>query len=83
MDREWCLIGIKKASKLNKDEIYKDFSTVVRERRRDEDGLFVQMYGPEIKSNLANEISFKSNHVQPLGMSMDSSKLEKTIKESF
>ena len=49
MDKEGCLIGIKKISKLNKDELYKEFSTVVRERRRDDDGLFVSMYGPDIK----------------------------------
>lgn len=50
MDKEFCLIGVKKASKLTKEEIYKEFSNIVRDRRRDDDGIFVSMYGPDIKT---------------------------------
>lgn len=49
MDKDYCLTGIKKAVKLAKDEIYKDFSTVVRERKKDNLGIFYEKYGAEFK----------------------------------
>jgi hypothetical protein len=47
MDREYCLTGVRKATRLTKDDIYKDFSNVVRERKKDGLGLFYMKYGPE------------------------------------
>lgn len=49
MDKDFCLTGIKKTIKLAKDEIYKDFSTVVRERKKDNLGIFYEKYGAEFK----------------------------------
>lgn len=49
MDKDFCLVGVKKALKLQKDEIYKDFSTVVRERKKDQLGIFYEKYGQEFR----------------------------------
>ena len=62
MDKDYCLLGVKKATKLTKDDIIKEFGTVVRERKRDEEGIFSRMYGPEIKEKTSNnEVSLKSS----------------------
>jgi hypothetical protein len=50
MDKDFCLVGVKKPVKLQKDEIHKDFSTVVRERKKDTLGVFYMLYGPEFKA---------------------------------
>lgn len=44
-DREWCLMAIKNPSKLNLQQVYKDFSNVVRERKKDFAGPFFKKYG--------------------------------------
>ena len=45
MDREFCLQAIKQMSKLNLQSIYKDFSNIVRERKKDFAGPFHKLYG--------------------------------------
>jgi hypothetical protein len=44
-DREYCLLPIRQLSKLNLQAIYKDFSNVVRERKKDFSGPFHKIYG--------------------------------------
>jgi hypothetical protein len=39
-DRDHCLIGVRHPSKLNLQSIYKDFSNIVRERKKDLAGMF-------------------------------------------
>lgn len=42
--RDYCLMAIKNPSKLNLQQIYKDFSNVVRERKKDFAGPFYRLY---------------------------------------
>eukprot|EP00347_Sterkiella_histriomuscorum_P018862 403343887 len=44
-DKEFCLMPIRQLSKFNLQSIYKDFSNVVRERKKDFAGPFHKMYG--------------------------------------
>jgi len=43
-DKEYCLMPIRQLSKLNLQSIYKDFSNVVRERKKDFAGPFHKLY---------------------------------------
>lgn len=56
MDKDHCLQGVKKVQKLQKDEIYKDFSTVVRERKKDVLGIFYDKYGECFKKQAQGSI---------------------------
>lgn len=47
-DKEFCLVGIKNSTKLNNQNIFKDFTTIVRERKKDTLGVFYHKYGPDI-----------------------------------
>lgn len=44
-DREYCLMAVRQMSKLNLQAIYKEFSNVVRERKKDFAGPFHKLYG--------------------------------------
>ena len=44
-DKEYCLMAVKQMSKLNLQSIYKEFSNVVRERKKDFAGPFHKIYG--------------------------------------
>lgn len=43
-DKEFCLMAVRQPAKLNIQSIYKDFSNLVRERKKDIAGYFHQMY---------------------------------------
>ena len=43
-DRECCLMAVKLETKLNLQSIYKDFSNVVRERKKDFQGIFNTLF---------------------------------------
>jgi len=47
-DKDFCLKGDKQISKLNLQNIYKDFQNLVRERRKDNVGLFRLKYGTSV-----------------------------------
>ena len=49
-DREFCLTSVKNSTKLNNQNVYKDFSNIVRERKRDQQGLFYAKYGAEFSA---------------------------------
>ena len=53
MDKDYCLQGFKNATKLNIQNIYKDFSNAVRERKKDTHGIFYMRYGPNFAENNA------------------------------
>jgi hypothetical protein len=44
-DREYCLMAVRQMTKLNLQAIYKDFSNVVRDRKKDFAGPFHKIYG--------------------------------------
>ena len=43
-DKEYCLVTVKQINKLNLQNIYKEFSNVVRERKKDLTGPFYKLY---------------------------------------
>lgn len=54
-DKEFCLMAVRQMSKLNLQSIYKEFSNVVRERKKDFAGPFHKIYGNSF-SPLKSEI---------------------------
>ena len=52
----------------------------MRERRRDDEGLFVAIYGPEVKDKMCGDTTFKSTFAAALGVTQTSGK-DKTVKE--
>ena len=46
-DKEFCLQGVRNIAKLNNQNVYKDFSNIVRERKKDGLGIFYMRYGPD------------------------------------
>jgi hypothetical protein len=64
MDKEYCLIGVKNAVKLGLTNIYKEFTNSVRERKKDNHGIFFMRYGDAFckdrdNDELNDEISSK------------------------
>ena len=43
-DKEFCLVAVRQLTKLNLQSVYKDFSNVVRERKKDFAGPFFKLY---------------------------------------
>lgn len=46
--KDFCIYGSRATNKLNTQNIYKEFQNVMRERRKDTVGIFVNKYGPSI-----------------------------------
>jgi len=44
-DKEYCLMPVRKMTKLNLQQVYKEFSNIVRERKRENIGPFHKMFG--------------------------------------
>jgi len=40
MDKDFCITGVKSVGKLNLQNLYKDLQNIVRERRKDNLGIF-------------------------------------------
>jgi hypothetical protein len=55
-DKEYCLMAVRQMSKLNLQSIYKDFSNVVRDRKKDFAGPFLKMYGNSFQKAKSSEI---------------------------
>ena len=51
MDKEYCLVGTKNQVKLSLQNIYKDFTNQVRERKKDNHGIFFMRYGGGLFKN--------------------------------
>lgn len=43
-DNEHCLMAVRQITKLNLQSIYKDFSNIVRERKKDFVGIYQKMF---------------------------------------
>lgn len=55
-DKEFCLMAVRQMSKLNLQSIYKEFSNVVRERKKDFVGPFQKIYGYNFQHVKASDI---------------------------
>lgn len=53
--RDYCIYGLRSDTKLNLQNIYKDFQNVTRERKKDVFGIFVSKYGADIQQTGEDE----------------------------
>ena len=74
-DKEFCLLPVRQMSKLNLQSIYKEFSNVVRERKKDFSGPFMKLYGnvfSQLKgSEILNALNGGGSGVGSIGFSQD------------
>jgi hypothetical protein len=56
MDKDFCLVGIKNPSRLNKSDIHKEFQNTIWERRKMTTGIFQLKYGSLFKPSLSYEL---------------------------
>ena len=52
-DRDFCLIAVRNQSKLQLGLIYNDFSRIIRERKKDQNGIFSLIYHKNFSINIA------------------------------